>query len=49
MTTDSKTNEAKKKSAVNIPKPKFPQPKAPKFNLNHGPAKTIRKAAARGR
>lgn len=49
MTTDNKTNEVKKKTTINIPKPKFPQPKTPKFNLNNGAAKVIRKAAARGR
>lgn len=47
--TDSKVNETKKKATVNIPKPKFPQPKAPKFNLSNGATKVIRKAAARGR
>lgn len=47
--TDNKPNEIKKKATVNIPKPKFPQPKVPKFNAGNGPAKVIRKAAGRGR
>ena len=38
-----------KKTTINIPKPKFPQPKQPKGQLNTGSIKMIRKAAARGR
>ncbi|MCC7006943.1 MAG: hypothetical protein IT497_09920 [Ottowia sp.] len=46
--TEKKNSEAKKPT-INIPKPKFPQPKVTKGHMNVGGVKMIRKAAARGR